>query len=167
MARPLHRRCYAPAALWRSSTVRHCFSRCRVGLDQEAAGAAGRVEDRLTQLGVGHLYETMLREMRDAAGDNGEFYTRARSSFMVEVTDPSWARRSSTRPAAPAASWSRPTSTSRSRPDRRGPRALQDRSIFGVEEKPLPYLLGQMNLLLHGLEYAQHRPRQQPAQPAH
>jgi type I restriction enzyme M protein len=24
---------------------------------------------------VSHFYETMLREMRDAAGDSGEFYT--------------------------------------------------------------------------------------------
>ena len=30
---------------------------------------------------------------------------------------------------------------------------LQTRSIFGGEAKPLPYLLAQMNLLLHGLEY--------------
>jgi type I restriction enzyme M protein len=29
---------------------------------------------------------------------------------------------------------------------------LQKKSIFGGEAKPLPYLLGQMNLLLHGLE---------------
>src|SRR5439155_24483656 len=30
---------------------------------------------------------------------------------------------------------------------------LQKESIFGGEAKPLPYLLSQMNLLLHGLEY--------------
>jgi len=29
---------------------------------------------------------------------------------------------------------------------------LQTRSLFGVEKKPLPYLLGTMNLLLHGVE---------------
>src|SRR6266567_3313219 len=38
---------------------------------------------------LGALYETMLREMRDAAGDSGEFYTpRAVVRFMVAVTDP-------------------------------------------------------------------------------
>src|SRR6202047_626130 len=38
---------------------------------------------------LGALYETMLREMRDAAGDSGEFYTpRPAVRFMVEVTDP-------------------------------------------------------------------------------
>jgi N-6 DNA Methylase len=30
--------------------------------------------------------------------------------------------------------------------------ALQTQSIFGGEAKPLPYLLAQMNLVLHGLE---------------
>ena len=38
---------------------------------------------------LGHLYESMLREMRDTAGDSGEFYTpRPVVRFMVEVTDP-------------------------------------------------------------------------------
>ena len=38
---------------------------------------------------LGHLYESMLREMRDTAGDSGEFYTpRPVVRFMVAVTDP-------------------------------------------------------------------------------
>jgi type I restriction enzyme M protein len=38
---------------------------------------------------LGHLYESMLREMRDAAGDSGEFYTpRPVVKFMVAVTNP-------------------------------------------------------------------------------
>src|SRR6185437_8911697 len=36
---------------------------------------------------LGHLYETMLKEMRDAAGDSGEFYTpRPVVKFIVTVT---------------------------------------------------------------------------------
>src|SRR5204863_8980028 len=38
---------------------------------------------------LGHLYESMLKEMRDAAGDSGEFYTpRPVVRFMVEMIDP-------------------------------------------------------------------------------
>jgi type I restriction enzyme M protein len=38
---------------------------------------------------LSHLYESMLREMRDAAGDSGEFYTpRPVVRFMVQVSDP-------------------------------------------------------------------------------
>ena len=60
---------------------------------------------------IGHLYESMLKEMRDAAGDSGEFYTPARRRPLHGRRSPtrSWARRSSTPPAAPAASWSRRT----------------------------------------------------------
>ncbi len=42
---------------------------------------------------LGHLYESLLREMRDAAGDAGEFYTpRAVVQFMVEVAQPAAGR---------------------------------------------------------------------------
>jgi type I restriction enzyme M protein len=38
---------------------------------------------------LSHLYESMLKEMRDAAGDSGELYTpRPVVRFMVEVIDP-------------------------------------------------------------------------------
>jgi type I restriction enzyme M protein len=38
---------------------------------------------------LGHMYETMLREMRDAAGDSGEFYTpRPVVQFMVQAIAP-------------------------------------------------------------------------------
>ena len=47
---------------------------------------------------LGALYESMLREMRDAAGDSGEFYTpRAVVRFMVTVTE-SAPRRDRARP---------------------------------------------------------------------
>ena len=57
---------------------------------------------------LGALYKSMLREMRDAAGDSGEFYTpRPVVRFMVEVTDPRLGRRSLIRRPVPAAFWSR------------------------------------------------------------
>ena len=38
---------------------------------------------------MAHLYESMLREMRDAAGDSGEFYTpRPIIRFIVQQVDP-------------------------------------------------------------------------------
>ena len=41
-------------------------------------------------------------------------------------------------------------------PDRRGPRGSAEATAScGGEAKPLPYLLAQMNLLLHGLEFPQ------------
>ena len=103
---------------------------------------------------LGHLYESMLKEMRDAAGQNGEFYTpRAVVRFMVEVLDPRLGE-AVLDPACGTGgflveAFSHLEKQCKTVQDRK---AVQERSIFGGEAKPLPYLLCQMNLLLHGLE---------------
>lgn len=102
---------------------------------------------------LGSLYETMLKEMRDAAGDSGEFYTpRPVVRFMVEVTDP----RIGETVLDPAcgtggfltAAFDHMQRQCQSVQDET---ILQTQTLQGVEVKPLPYLLAQMNLLLHGL----------------
>lgn len=103
---------------------------------------------------LGSLYESMLREMRDAAGDSGEFYTpRAVVRFMVKVTDPQLGE-TVLDPASGTAgflveAFEHLRSQVKSVADRR---KLQSGSLCGCEPKPLPFLLGQMNLLLHGLD---------------
>jgi len=103
---------------------------------------------------LGHLYETMLREMRDAAGENGEFYTpRPVVKFMVEVVNPRLGE-TMLDPACGTGGFLVETyqhleKQCQTVSDRQ---MLQDESIRGGEAKPLPYLLCQMNLLLHGLE---------------
>ena len=106
---------------------------------------------------LGHLYESMLREMRDAAGDSGEFYTpRPVVQFMVAVNDPRLGE-AVLDPACGTGgflveAFSHLQKQCRSVEQRR---TLQQKSILGGEAKPMPYLLAQMNLLLHGLEYPQ------------
>jgi type I restriction enzyme M protein len=106
---------------------------------------------------LGALYESMLKEMRDAAGDSGEFYTpRAVVRFMVAVTDP----RLGEVVLDPACgtggflveSFAHLSKQVRTVQDRE---RLQHDSLFGCEPKSLPYLLCQMNLLLHGLDAPQ------------
>ena len=106
---------------------------------------------------LGALYESMLREMRDAAGDSGEFYTpRAVVRFMVEVTDPRLGE-TVLDPASGTGGFLVETYNHLEKQvktvaDRK---RLQNDTITGCEPKSLPYLLCQMNLLLHGLDAPQ------------
>jgi type I restriction enzyme M protein len=104
---------------------------------------------------LGHLYESMLREMRDAGGDAGEFYTpRAVVKFIVTVTNP----RLTETVLDPAAgtggflvqAFEHLKAQCKKTED---VTRLQRETLHGIEPKTLPYLLCQMNLLLHGLEY--------------
>jgi len=105
---------------------------------------------------LGTLYESMLRETRDAAGDSGEFYTpRPVVAFMVKVTDP----RIGETVLDPACgtggflveSYLHMGASAKTVEDKK----VLERTVFGGEAKPLPYLLAQMNLLLHGIENPQ------------
>jgi type I restriction enzyme M protein len=102
---------------------------------------------------LGALYESMLREMRDAAGDSGEFYTpRPVVRFMVQALDPRLGE-TVLDPATGTGGFlveafahlEKQVQTVHDH------RTLQAGSILGCEPKPLPFLLAQMNLLLHGL----------------
>jgi type I restriction enzyme M protein len=106
---------------------------------------------------LSRFYETMLREMRDAAGDSGEFYTpRPVVKFIVAATnlqlgetvlDPASGTGGFLLEAFTHLEKQCQTIADRS--------ALQESTIYGVEAKSMSYLLCQMNLLLHGLENPQ------------
>lgn len=116
------------------------------------AGIHFTSSDELHTLGA--LYESMLREMRDAAGDSGEFYTpRPVVRLMVDLIDPQLGE-TVLDPAAGTGGFlveaflhlAAQVKTVQQR------KVVQEASIAGCEAKPLPYLLCQMNLLLHGLD---------------
>src|SRR2546427_2870969 len=99
---------------------------------------------------MAHLYESMLREMRDAAGDSGEFYTpRPVIRFMVQQVDPKLGD-IVLDPACGTGGFLVET-LEHLRPKVKTVgqlRALHE-NLRGIEKKPLPYLLGMMNLCLH------------------
>lgn len=101
---------------------------------------------------MAHLYESMLKDMRDAAGDSGEFYTpRPAIRFMVQqvapklgevILDPACGTGGFLVEALEELEPTVQTTQQR--------RKLHA-SLRGIEKKPLPYLLGMMNLVLHGV----------------
>ncbi|MEE1793621.1 class I SAM-dependent DNA methyltransferase [Streptomyces sp. BE308] len=102
------------------------------------------------------VYESILREMRDAAGDSGEFYTpRPVNRFMVRqsflelgdtILDPACGTGGFLVQAHEELAGKVKTETEQSQ---------LHANLKGIEKKPLPYLLASMNLLLHGV----HAPR--------
>ncbi|WP_216327755.1 N-6 DNA methylase [Deinococcus aestuarii] len=106
---------------------------------------------------LGALYEGMLKEMRDAAGDAGEFYTpRPVVRLIVKALDPQLGE-TVLDPACGTGgflveAFEHLRLQVKTTEDEE---TLQERSVLGGEAKPLPYLLAQMNLTLHGLETPQ------------
>ncbi len=100
------------------------------------------------------LYESLLKEMRDAAGDSGEFYTpRPLVKFMVQVVDPQIGE-TVLDPAAGTGGFLVETFKHLSAQCKKAEdfERLQKGTLFGFEAKPMPFLLCQMNMLLHGIE---------------
>ncbi|MBY0339143.1 MAG: type I restriction-modification system subunit M [Acetobacteraceae bacterium] len=103
---------------------------------------------------LSRLYEGMLRQLRDAAGAAGEYYTpRPVVRFMVRALDPRLGEVVED-PACGTAGFlvEAFAHLKAQRQSAEDERRLQEGSLRGGEAKPLPFLLGQMNLLLHGLD---------------
>ena len=103
---------------------------------------------------MARLYESMLKEMRDAAGNNGEFYTpRPVIRFIVQMIHPELGD-TIFDPACGTGgflveAYEFLKAHVKTKQDRD---KLQYHTLRGVEKKPTPYLLGMMNLLLHEID---------------
>ena len=102
------------------------------------------------------LYEDMLVEMRDAAGSNGEFYTpRPVIRFIVNQIKPSLKKSEKILDPACGTGGFLVESLELMMKDV-GPKAdlkkLTNNTLYGIDKKPMPYLLGMMNMLLHEVD---------------
>ncbi len=102
------------------------------------------------------LYEDMLVEMRDAAGSNGEFYTpRPVIRFIVNQINPSLKKSEKILDPACGTGGFLIESLEFLRNEQKTKhdlKKLTTKTLFGIEKKPMPYLLGMMNSLLHELD---------------
>ncbi len=102
---------------------------------------------------MAHLYESMLREMRDAAGDSGEFYTpRPLVRFMVDQVDPRLGERVMDPAAGTGGFLVEAFEHLHQQATKAGDLQVIKDGLRGIEKKPMPFLLCQMNLLLHGVD---------------
>jgi type I restriction enzyme M protein len=103
---------------------------------------------------LSHLYEQKLKNMGGEGKSSGEYYTpRSLIEAIVNVVDPKAGEKVYDGAVGSAGFlveaynhlYTNDLSTSQLR-------RLQEDSLFGKEKKPLPYILGVMNMILHGIE---------------
>lgn len=104
----------------------------------------------------GDIYERLLKDLQ-SAGSSGEFYTpRAVTDFIVRAIDPQLGEK-----IADFAAGTGGFLTSSLHHLEKQVESVEDReayntSVFGIEKKPMPYLLGITNLLLNGVATPQY-----------
>lgn len=102
------------------------------------------------------MYESMLREMRDAAGDSGEFYTpRPVIRFIVQQVAPKLGETILDPACGTGGFLVEAYEHMQPQVKTVAQRRALEKNLRGIEKKPLPYLLGMMNLLLHGISQPQ------------
>jgi type I restriction enzyme M protein len=100
----------------------------------------------------GEIYETILKSLQ-SAGNAGEFYTpRAVTDFMVKIIEPKLGES-----IADFACGTGGFLTSALKELEEQVKTIEDRekydnSVYGVEKKPLPYLLAITNMLIHDID---------------
>lgn len=100
----------------------------------------------------GDVYESLLKDLQ-SAGKSGEFYTpRAITQFLTKMTDPELGEIILDPAAGTGGFLTAAIDYMKKSVDSIETRQLLQDNIKGWEFKPLPYLLGTTNLILHGIE---------------
>jgi type I restriction enzyme M protein len=105
---------------------------------------------------LSHLYESMLSKLGREGGMGGEFYTpRPIIEFMVELVNPTLGETVYDPALGSAGFLVEAHKHMRGALGRRilpkHDKQLQEETFYGQEKKALPYLLGCMNMILHGV----------------
>lgn len=100
----------------------------------------------------GDIYETILKSLQ-SAGNAGEFYTpRAVTDFMVKMVQPKLGERVADFACGTGGFLTSTLKILEPQIKTIEDRALYNQSIYGIEKKPLPFLLSITNMLLHDID---------------
>ena len=100
----------------------------------------------------GEIYETILKSLQ-SAGNAGEFYTpRAVTDFMVKVVEPKLGERIADFACGTGGFLTSTLNVLEPQIKTIDDRTKYNNSIYGIEKKPLPYLLAITNMLLHDID---------------
>lgn len=111
-----------------------------------------KLEDRHA---FGEIYETMLKEIQ-GQGKSGEYYTpRAVTDFIVEMVDPRLGERIADFACGTGGFLTSTLNHLRKQIDTTSDQALYGRSTYGIDKKPLPYILCITNMILHDVDNPQ------------
>lgn len=103
----------------------------------------------------GEIYETILKSLQ-SAGNAGEFYTpRAVTDFMVKMTQPKLGEHIADFACGTGGFLTSTLNVLEPQIKTVDDREKYNNSIYGVEKKPLPYLLSITNMLLHDIDNPQ------------
>ena len=103
---------------------------------------------------LSHLYEAKIRNMGNAGRNGGEYYTpRPLIRAMIQVVDPKIGERIYDGACGSAGFLCEAFDyLSKAMLSTSDARALQERTFYGKEKKSLAYVIGIMNMILHGIE---------------
>jgi type I restriction enzyme M protein len=105
---------------------------------------------------LSHLYETKLQNMGNAGRNGGQYYTpRPLIRAMIQVVKPQIGERIYDGACGSAGFLCEAfdfLTRERDKLSTKDMNTLQTRAFFGKEDKPLGYVIGIMNMILHGIE---------------
>lgn len=112
-------------------------------------------DDHKEKHAFGEIYETVLKDLQ-SAGNAGEFYTpRAVTDFMVQMIKPKLGEKIADFACGTGGFLTSALKELEKQVKTAEDKRLYDESVFGIEKKPLPYLLAITNMLIHDIDSPQ------------
>ncbi|MDD3121814.1 MAG: N-6 DNA methylase, partial [Bacilli bacterium] len=112
-------------------------------------------DDHKEKHAFGEIYETVLKDLQ-SAGNAGEFYTpRAVTDFMVQMIKPILGEKIADFACGTGGFLTSSLKELEKQVKTAEDKRLYDESVYGIEKKPLPYLLAITNMLIHDIDTPQ------------